>query len=493
MRPNPRPSIGLCAALIAIGCLPARAWALAPAGAKTAKAAKEAPGPLEISAPEPEPWSKHFSVTEVTPAGHKVRLQETKLHLVDLRSRVIIQRTSATPSKIQVRSGDDEHEAHFGVKVEVRRPHADHGGRPCKSVVAVPGLNRPASVLTGNIEECPGAPTTFNVDVDVTADASFEIDTSLLQHGDQILVRLLGEQVGTRTVPAKEGCETRDVRLTGERSPRTTNQSTKVCPATEVAVPGTEVAFTLLAVDYYNVRPYEKRKSGWEPLVVRGDRFDIDHGIAVSSVDPDSTVRYPALESRGVLNVTATAKKDDNEPRTVQCSLNAGLPTCSGFKDGEVVTIAATRTLTIEGKEVSEVVASFELEAAALGLHYLPAGNRRAYYTTGSLVAVEWDDDTPGLTFAQTVGYSLYWKHRKARWVEGISAGAHFAVLGNPEDDPDEEEAPISFGIGGQLGLGQDAFQLGGGYDVLTRRPYFVIGIGIPDAVALANRLRKNK
>lgn len=464
--------------------------------AKVEPAAEAAPPATKVKAPKSESWSDHFKVTEVTPGGHTVELPNSRVHLVDIRSSIVIERTSTVPETIRVRSGDEEHKKHFGVKVFAQRVDDNGDLSNCDVALTVPGLNRrtrrPTRPYSGCVE-----PTTYNLDTEVKHGQKFEIDTAHLRHGDRVRVELRGNKVGSRLVEGTDSCKPdQPLALDGSASTGT------VCSAAKVDVPGRTTTIEFIVYDFQQAAPYEraprrvaqKTGSAWIRHTGRGDRFDLDRALSVWFEPPDSRATFPALEARTVLSVKATAKRDGDDPRDVPCPANGRMPTCTGFNDGEAVTIIVSRPITVEGKEVQEEVTRYELEAAGLGLHYLPAGNHRAYYSTASLFAIEWDGDTPLPTFAQTIGYSMYWKSRDKRWVEGISWGAHVAVLGDPdesgEDAEDDDDSPASFGVGGQLGIGRDALQIGGGYDVLNRRPYFSIGIGIPDAVALMKRLQ---
>lgn len=455
----------------------------------------DAPEYLEFPGLPAERWSKHFSVVEVTPGGRTLPLKsDAEKHLlqfVDLHSKIFINRKSTEPTVIKSR--EQSHRTSFGVKVQVWRDD-------CPRIIGVAGLNSLHATKTTTLPGCKAKPTTYNFDVDIGGGESFQIDTLQLQQGDTVHVKLMGDYTSERQTTM--GCSNKTVRFReGKKLGEPTEQ--QVCSSTLGPVPGTDDTVMFTVVDFRATKPYEWwRNREWMQRTARGERFDLDTVLAVSPWDPSN----PPTSLEGAIGelivVHATVKRGDADPKIVDCPINNGHPSCNGFNDGDLVALVVNRPLTVDGRRVDEEVARYELEAAALGLHFLPAGNRRAYYSTASVLAVEQERGQDSrLTFAQTFAYSLYWKHRRARWIEAFSLGAHFAILGNPRDeegDPiddatTDDEGLVSFGIGGQLGFGWDALQVGAGYDFLTERRYFLVGIGVPDAVNAIAKLRNRK
>lgn len=466
------------------------------------RAAQATPAPLVFPKPTTELWTDHFQVMEVTPGGRVVQLSGSRVNYVDLRSRIIIKRASTTPSTIKVRGDDAQFKDHFGVKVFVNYDDGSRG-RACHYVVPIPGLSKLAAKPTKNLARCKPMPTTFNEDNEIKPGDTFEIDTSTLVHNDLVDLKLMGRYIDERPSIQTAQCATTATVVEGEEVPKGTKDR-RVCPSAVVPVESRqEQSIQIIVKDYQATVPHEHMgPDEWTERVTRGERFDIDNDLVVSRDPRGVRVQARTRDQVEDLLVEATAKKGDAAPRTVSCPRTLYGPTCSSFEDGEEVTIVVSRPLVIDGQPTHEEVARFELEAAALGLHWAPAGNRRAYYSTASVLAVEWSNDqSPRPTFAQTFAYSLYWKHRKKRWIEAFSVGAHLAILGNTRDGEDEamatmepdDEGLVSLGFGGQLGFGWDALQVGAGYDVLTQRQYFLIGIGVPDAIKAVERFRRRK
>lgn len=471
---------------------------------KTTPATKRTPEvpaePLVFPPHEPELWTNHFQAVEVTPGGRTVILSSDKNNIVDLRSKIILKRTSTTPRVIKVRT--NERDKHFGIEVFVQ--YNDGGrGRACRYMIPIPGLSRVRAKQMDNVASCNPMPTTFNEDRDIAPGDTFEIDTSTLVHNDSVSIELRGQHLDERSSISTSKCVQADTATNGEKSVED-QKIRQVCPSATLPVKvHHEATFSILVKDFQTVVPYERiNDADWVERVSRSRRFDIDNDLVVARSPPMPIAAGRTREGvQDGFHVEATARKGDEEPRTVSCPHMHYGPQChaGSFADGERVTIIVSRPIVVDGQSVTEEVARYELEAAALGLHWAPAGNHRAYYSTASVLAVEWGNATdPRPTFAQTFAYSLYWKHRKHRWVEAFSGGAHLAVLGNTRDGENDAMAAmeadegglVSLGIGGQLGFGWDALQVGAGYDVLTQRPYLLIGIGVPDAVKLLDRLK---
>lgn len=485
-----------------------------PPKSKKGKAAKKKKGKPKKAAPPPAPpppefeevngekWTKHFSIFEITPEGRKIRVLGGSV--VDKHSIVVIERTSETPEFIEAYEGDknftqDAEKYKEGFRAKVIRHYfvENNSERRCQMVIAAHGLDKVGDVRStgSNIGGCPGTPTSFVLPNKIKKGDQFRIELGDTNVDDEIEVQMSGKTIGTTNAKEKDCTE-------------------KICKTSKVPLPGLSDAIKFRVADFYSTAPWEKRpqkvsrrmsassaqitprQGQWESLVAEGDRFDPRRGLVFDS-DPRLTTR----KFNEHIAVKATIQRNGERLDEVTCNSDGPRPKCSGiFRDGDTVTFRIVRKHKVEGKEIEETIRTYSLEASTPGLHWAPFGDHRAYYSSATAVAVAFPDNSSELTFAQTAAYSVYVKSQERIWLEAISVGAHFAVLGDLDDESSEEDnqdskagekSPVSFGIGGQLGLGKDAFQLGAGYDFISDHPYLFVGISVPDAIKGIQKLSR--
>ncbi len=424
------------------------------------------------------PWASQFAVYEETTDGHKLPITPER-RFVDTRSDIVIERSMEQPEvivsdNVYSKDGPDK----LWVSVFVAR-----GEARCRFKLAVDQLHYTSTDLVTENPSCPRTHEVGMLPLQIKKGDKYRLHSDQLLHGDELEIVVYGRDVGDVTTFDASASPPR-VRFT--------------------SLKGAMSVFKATALDFQALRPHQRDVKRQLPIPIYGpkERVDIDRDVVVDfdrvklaeeKVSPGFDIARLAV-LRNQLEITAKATKEKTT-RDVAVQDQGGFPTLAQAHDGELVTVSIARKATIDGKVVSVPLQNdTAFSATAVGLHYAPSGDRQAYYATATALAILGTSDGARPGFAQTFAYSFFVRTREPSAWDHLAFGFHFAVLGSdpPSEpkDPDENK-PLSLGIGLQLTLGADIVHLGGGYDMLQKMPYGIIGLSVPDLINLFSSITK--
>jgi len=468
-----------------------------------------------------ESWSKQFAVYEVLSTNEKIPLT-TGFPFVDTSSRVVIERISSTPETILSTDGvaDARHDDDpRGFDLDVVVFHKGPAGT-CRRLVPVGDLQSTGGYdkATREPEGCPRNYLHYTRVREIRKGDAFEVPTFQLEHGDWAEIQLEGQEIGQEDVPQKAAgtitikssrravahdanlaAGTVEIpKLLGDGSPKldkegkleTEQVEGELHYMTKRTLCGEPYVVSFRAVDFSRIVPISEVRGRRTPLVQMNGRADNRRDVYF---DHESG-KGPPLASgtfRNAIVYSATAVGTDGKARNVSLAQDASRPTLEPLHDGETVVVkVARRVKQASGGEVEVPLRTFTFTAVAAGAHTELSGDRRARYGTSSAFFATFAKGGR-YGYAQTFSYTVTNETVEPSFIEQVGFGAHVSVLARPDKDDAGMDAsgdrPLALGVGLHLALGDNAFHLGGGYDVINGKAYALFGISLLDFISFVS------
>lgn len=422
-------------------------------------------------------WSNHFRVFEVADRGAKRFRLGSQPRAVDASSFIEIERISTLPETIEMidhrQTKPDYTKLDIDVVTSTKRVPRSWAGA-CNDYIAAPTLQK-KNPFSSYKQEQPGCPWVLRVSSlgrTIRSGEKFAIPAGSFQHGQRVEIQFSHQAVGSHTRGSFDSDK-------------------KICTVETTEMCATDHTVVFYVVDFSQIAPQEATSEGARVIVDRA-RVDIASEVFVD-FPASSPVRLELDEQlRDSIVIETTAIQGD-ESRKVAGRQRGVRRLIGELNDDEKVQITVKRRIKDGDAEHLVEVGTFEFKAVAVGLHYQPAGNFSARYTTSSMLTFILDkDENPA--FSQTFSYSMFYKPRSNRVLGEIGMGVHIAVLPRGEtetmaDGSEEASTELGIGLGGQITLGDNIVHLGGGYDFGRDRAYLSLGLSVPEFGAYMSEL----
>lgn len=438
-----------------------------------------------------ESWSKHFAAYEELPSGESIQLSDRQ-QFIDSHSAIVIKRISDTPV-IRATNGqrdaitDAAYPDGFDVDVVVLRRYE---GRTCRLLVRVPGLQTTGGYddATHEPDGCPANLQVFTDPQVIEKNATWRIPAGTFRHGDSIEVQMYGRFVGEESFNKKLDGKVK-VKMVVDGTEKEVEKEAFYSATRSIC--GQAWTANVSAIDFGSVSPWQEWFGAHRRLDEYNGRADTRFPIYFDFPTDEAASLDSGLYDQ-VLKISATALGQDGKVRELALRKDTSRPTLESPHDGDTVIVKVTRKYN-PGTGAAEFTSrTYTFSAVTGGLHAAASGDTKASFgiSPAFLAVLRHDGGTPIFGFAETFSYTATRRTIYPGFFDSFGFGVHVSLLARPkaESGDDNDDHPLSLGLGGHATFGANSIQLGAGWDLLNEKAYVLLGVSVSDLAAFINK-----